>query len=196
VEGYRLALAALVLAVGACERAPAIPEGARIELSDQFSSDFDLIDTKGDPARDEDFRGKTMIVYFGFASCPDVCPLALSRLSAALAELSDTERASLVPVFITVDPERDTPEALARFLAFEPALVGLTGSKAAVDAARASFKVFARKTQNAGSALGYSVDHSSFFFVVDRTGRVEFALNDDLTPQELAAVLRRTVRRN
>ena len=102
--------------LAACSQPPAVevPKEAIVRLSDAFSSDFDLVGVDGAPVRDERFRGRPMVVYFGFATCPDVCPLALQRLSAALDLLSEKESAELAPVFITVDPERDTPEQLAR----------------------------------------------------------------------------------
>ncbi len=185
---------AAAIAVGACEgESVKVPADSVINLSGEFSSDFALVDQHGRQVRNTDFRDRIMVVYFGFATCPDVCPLALSRLSAALDELSPSERASLAPIFITVDPERDTPEALARFLAFDDRIIGLTGPVEAVDAARASYRVYARRQPMPDSALKYTVDHSSFFYVVDKKGRVDFALKDSLTPAELAAALRRSI---
>lgn len=120
--------------------------------------------------------------------------MALSRLSQALALLSEKERGEIAPVFITVDPERDTPAALKAYLAFDERLIGLTGSREAVERARASFKVYAKKGPLPGSALGYTMDHSSLFYLVDREGRVRLALHDSLRPDELAAMLRRSIK--
>lgn len=169
------------------------PEGL-IELSSQFSADFALFDVNGAPLSDDDLRGKVLLVYFGFASCPDVCPLALGRLSGALNELTDAERAEIAPLFITVDPERDTAEAMKAFLSFDDRIIGLTGDRAAVEAAKASFKVYAQAQPLADSALGYTVQHTSLFYLVDRSGQPRFAIQDFLTPQELAEMLRRAIK--
>lgn len=190
-------LAGAAALVAGCERnsAPAVevPADGVIQLSDQFSSDFQLIDTNGETVSSGDFRGKVAVVYFGFASCPDVCPLALSRLSAALDALSKKEQAEIAPLFITVDPARDTPEVLKAYLSFDRRIIGLTGDQAATDAARRSFKVFARRQPLPDSALGYTMDHSSLFYLVDREGRPRIALHDSLTPDELAVMLRRSI---
>ncbi|MEZ5896327.1 MAG: SCO family protein [Parvularculaceae bacterium] len=170
-----------------------VPAEALIELSSQFSADFALIDQDGAPLSDDDLRGKVLLVYFGFASCPDVCPLALGRLSGALNELTDAERAEIAPLFITVDPDRDTPEAMKSFLSFDDRIIGLTGDRAAVEAAKASFKVYAQAQPLADSALGYTVQHTSLFYLVDRSGQPRFAIQDTLTPQELAEMLRRAI---
>lgn len=185
-----------IVAATSCAKAPQVdvPADAVVRLSDQFSSDFSLVDQNGRAVTDEDFRGKTAVVYFGFASCPDVCPLALGNLSAALNELSSKERAKLAPLFISVDPERDTPEALKSYLAFDDRITGLTGSPEAAAAARQSFKVFAKKEPLPGSGLGYTMNHSDLFYLVDREGRPQFALHTTLTARQLAEMLRRTIR--
>jgi protein SCO1/2 len=186
-----------IVAGTSCAKAPAVdvPADAVVRLSDQFSSDFSLIDHNGKPVTDEDFRGKPLVVYFGFASCPDVCPLALGTLSAALNELSASEQKRLQALFISVDPERDTPEALKSYLAFDERITGLTGSPAQAEAARRSFKVFARKEAITGSALGYTMNHSDLFYLVDGEGRPQLALHTTLTAQQLAEMLRRTISR-
>lgn len=191
---YAAALAAAFV-LAACARAPEaeVPADAVVKLSDQFSSDFSLVDMNGAPASSADFRGKVMVVYFGFTTCPDVCPLALSRLSAALNELSEAEQAELAPLFISVDPARDTPEAVKAYLAFDDRILGLTGDQAAVDAARQSFKVYARRRDLPDSALGYTMDHASLYYLVDRAGRPRLALHDSLTPDELSVMLRRSI---
>lgn len=192
-KGFALA-GALMLA--ACGGEPSVepPADGVIRLSDQFSSDFSLVDGDGRAVSNTDFRGRVMVVYFGFTHCPDVCPMALGALSAALNELSEAERAELAPVFISVDPERDTPEAVKTYLSFDERIVGLTGDPDAAEAARRSFKVAARRQNLPESALGYEVQHTSLFYVVDRAGAPILALRDTLTPTELAEVLRRAVR--
>jgi protein SCO1/2 len=143
--------------------------------------------------RDEDLKGKAAIVYFGFTTCPDVCPLALGRLSAALNELTDKERAKVAPLFITVDPDRDTPEAIKNYLAFDDRLIGLTGDRGAVEQAKLGFKVFAEPETVADSKIGYTMQHSSLFYIIEKSGKLSFALEDTLTPAEIAAAIRRAL---
>jgi protein SCO1/2 len=189
-------IAAIAAACAACGDAPggaAPPAEGVIRLSDQFSADFALIDQDGRLMRDEDLKGKAAIVYFGFTTCPDVCPLALGRLSAALNELTDKERAKVVPLFITVDPDRDTPEAIRNYLAFDDRLIGLTGDRGAIEQAKAGFKAFAEPETVADSKIGYTMQHSSLFYVVEKSGALTTALEDTLTPAEIATALRRAI---
>lgn len=191
------AMAAIILAsgCGGGDKAGApIPAEGVIALSEQFSGDFALIDQSGRPTTDEDFRGRVSFIYFGFATCPDVCPLALGRMSAALNLLDEKELQAVAPLFITVDPDRDTPEKIAAYLAFDRRITGLTGDAAAAARARDSFKVYAKPQTLANSAAGYTMDHTSLFYIVDRGGRPTLALKDSLTPEELASVLRRSIK--
>lgn len=193
----RLVVSACAFVAASCEKAGApaapLPPSGVIALSDQFSADFALVDQNGKLLRDEDLKGKTAIVYFGFTTCPDVCPLALGRLSAALNELSDKERRQVVPLFITVDPDRDTPEAIRNYLAFDDRLIGLTGDRGAIEQAKAGFKVFAEPETVADSKIGYTMQHSSLFYVIEKSGKLTTALEDTLTPAEIAAALRRAI---
>lgn len=172
-----------------------VPENGVIKLSDQFTGDFELIDMDGEPYSSVDAKGRFGVVYFGFATCPDVCPLALGTLSAALNELNADEREKLRSLFITVDPERDTPEVMKVYLSsFHEDIIGLTGSVESVNKATESFKVYAAKAPLEGSALEYSMDHTSLFYVVDGNGTPKFALRDTLSPTQLAAALRKNLR--
>ncbi len=187
--------AALFLLLAACgqqEPSVAIPTQGVIALSDQFTGDFALVDKTGAPKSDEDFAGKVMLVYFGFTNCPDVCPGDVGVMSAALNELGD-EAAEVAPLFISVDPERDTPAALTDYFAFDERIVPLTGSVEAAEAARASFKVSAYKETLPDSAIGYTVNHQRFFFISNRAGQPEYGIVGGLSPQELAALLRREI---
>lgn len=192
-----LVLSAAALAVAGCERAPGadVASAALIELSDQFTGEYALTGLDGSTVTPATFKGRVAIVYFGFASCPDVCPLALSRLAGALNELSPAEAAEVAPLFITVDPERDDASAMRAFLAFDPRLVGLTGAPEAVKGAAVAFKVYANRVDIDGSALGYTMDHSSLFYLVDRAGAPRYALRDNLSPEEMAAAIRLMLKR-
>lgn len=186
--------AALILAAcGNGANEAATPPPGVIELSDQFKSDFALIDHNGAAMTQADIRGRVGIVYFGFASCPDVCPLALGRLSAALNELSPADLKEVAPLFITVDPDRDTPEKLKAYLGFDDRIIGLTGDRAAIEEVKANFKVYAEAEPVEASALGYTIQHSSLFYLVDRDGALKLALEDTLTPEEIASAIRRAL---
>ncbi len=190
-----LSVAALAMAGCAGEdRAGGLPAEGVIRLTDQFPGDYALIGADGAARTQASFAGDIAILYFGFASCPDVCPLALSRLSAALEELDPETLDDVTPIFVTVDPERDTPEALADYLSFDERIIGLTGDAEAIEAAKRAFKVYGAKEQLPDSELGYTVNHTSLFYVVDRTGRPRLALKDSLTPAEIAATLEDAVR--
>ena len=184
------------LAVAGCSKDPAgeIPANAVIDLPDLFTGEYELIDTNGETVSQAAFTGKTPVIYFGFASCPDVCPLALGTLSAALNELNEREMASIVPIFITVDPDRDTPEALEAYLSFDDRLIGLTGDQAAIDNAKSSFKVGATKEALPDSASGYTMQHTSLFYIVSKSGQPKYAVRDSVTPAQLANILRRSIK--
>ncbi len=191
----RCAAAILLLFAAACgggEPSSAIPTEGVVRLSDQFSGDFALIDKNGKPVADEDFEGKVMLIYFGFTNCPDVCPGDIGVMSAALNELGD-KADEVAAVFISVDPERDTPAALTDYFSFDERLIPLTGSVEAAEAARLAFKVAAYKEELPDSALGYTVNHQRFFFITDRSGQPKLGIVGGVSPQELAAILRREI---
>lgn len=169
------------------------PPAGAIALSDAFSSDFSLVDETGKSVSSKDFRGEPLLVYFGYTHCPDVCPASLAVMSAALNELGD-DAGKIQPLFITVDPERDTPEQMKTFLSFDDRILGLTGTPEQAAAARDSFKVYASKHEEPGSAAGYTMDHVSLFYFVDRKGTPVFALRDKVTPHDLAQAARSIIR--
>jgi protein SCO1/2 len=151
---------------------------------------FSLTDQTGRTVTDADFRGRLMIIYFGYTWCPDVCPTTLARISQALDALTETERRAVAPIFITVDPERDTVARLAEYVAaFSPSLVGLTGSPSAIAAVTKEFHVYVQKTAETGGT--YYVDHSSIIFVMDRDGHFRAALDPAATAPAMAAAIRK-----
>lgn len=188
------AIAALGLAgCGQNAGAPAGPIQGEIELSNQFTGVFNLIDKDESPVSQDDFAGKVMLVYFGFTHCPDVCPGDIGVMSATLNELGD-DADQIAPVFISVDPERDTPQALRDYFAFDERIVALTGDMEASRAAQVSFKVVAQKQPLPDSALIYTIDHTRFYYIVDRSGQPRTAVIGGVSPQELADVLRRSIK--
>ena len=153
-------LAALPLA--GCGRQPATqPPLAGAALGGPFA----LIDQDGKPVTDKDFAGRYRAVYFGYSFCPDVCPTTLQALMQgyhAFATASPTLSAKLVPIFVTIDPDRDTPAVLKQYVsAFGPELKGLTGSPAAIAAAAKAYGVYYKKEPAPKGGTGYLMDHSS-----------------------------------
>jgi cytochrome oxidase Cu insertion factor (SCO1/SenC/PrrC family) len=131
---------------------------------------FELIDHTGHIRTDRDFRGRLMLVYFGFTFCPDVCPTDLQAIGLALDRLGK-DGDSVQPLFVTVDPERDTPEHLAEYVPmFHPRLIGLTGSAEAIRKAADAYKVYYAKIPATQNASEYTVDHTAFIYLMDREG--------------------------
>ena len=186
--GLLVSAAALLLA--ACGAEDVRPRPGEMQLNGLFEADFSLVDMHGAPATDERFEGQPLLIYYGFASCPDVCPAALSVLSASLDALG-RDAARITPLFVTVDPARDTPDVLRRHLAFDERILGLTGDEAAIRAAAEDLRVAAVRRDLPDSALGYTMDHTSFFYLIDAEGTPVAALDDGMAPEDIAAVVRR-----
>lgn len=164
-----------------------------ITLSDLFTGEFALVDRNGDPVAHTDLNGKIRLVYFGFLMCPDVCPGDINVMSATLNELGD-DVDNVAAVFISVDPERDTPEALRDYFAFDERIIALTGDVEAVDAARNAHKLMAQKVPLEDSALGYTIQHQRMFFISDPAGQPRYAVPGGVSPDELAIILRRSIK--
>jgi protein SCO1/2 len=150
---------------------------------------FTLIDQNGKTVTDANFKGKPFLVFFGFTHCPDVCPTTLYEISEVLKELGP-DAGKTAALFITVDPERDTPEELKRYISsFHPGIVGLTGSEAAIDAVKREYRIFARKVP--GKDGDYTMDHTAVVFLMDKDGRFIAPFNLSRSAAEAAADLRR-----
>ena len=148
---------------------------------------FALTDQEGARRTDADFRGKYMLVFFGYTFCPDVCPTTLAVMAAALDKLgAGADR--IVPVFISVDPSRDTPQVLKAYLsAFGPRFVGLTGSEEEITATANAYRVYVQAHKDQGE--NYAVDHSGVVYLMDRSGTFLANYSLDASPDELAAEL-------
>ena len=130
---------------------------------------FELIDQTGRTRTDADFRGKLLIVYFGYTYCPDVCPTDLMQIALAIDKLG-AAGAQVQPLFISIDPERDTPSVLADYISmFNPRIVGLTGTPAQVRAVADAYKAYYSKVFPEGSAT-YLIDHTGFIYLMGRSG--------------------------
>jgi protein SCO1/2 len=149
---------------------------------------FALKDGSGKTISDQTLRGRPFLVYFGYTHCPDVCPTELARISDILGRMGDRPIPAL---FITVDPERDTPKVMQDYVSsFNPAVVGLSGSPQAVEATEKTFRVFARKGKPQPDG-DYSMDHSSIVYLMDKNGAFVEAFNVERSPEEAAKELER-----
>jgi protein SCO1 len=150
---------------------------------------FHLEDQNGKPVSDEDMKGRPFLVFFGFTHCPDICPTTLFEISQIMQKLGkDADRAGAL--FITVDPERDTPAAIKDYLSsFDPHLRGLTGDPAAVNAAIKAYRVYAKKVPLENG--DYTMDHTAVVYLMDKDGRFVAPFNLKQTADEAAAQLRR-----
>jgi len=155
---------------------------------------FTLTDSGGSSRSLADFRGKLVLLYFGFMSCPDVCPTDLLAIGKAIESLG-AQGDQVQPLFITLDPERDKVAALRGYAtSFHPRFIALTGSEAEVRRVATSYKVFFEKVQLPGAA-SYSIDHAAFTFVLDRDGRYVAFLPPGTPPERMAAMVREQLQR-
>src|ERR1700737_64171 len=188
--------ALLLLAVffAACDSSPRAPA---FELTDITGADFGrgvrLTDHNGKPRTLADFKGKVVVVFFGYTQCPDVCPTTLSDLAAALQKLGG-DAARVQVLFVTVDPERDTPELLSHYVpAFNPTFLGLSGDAAATAATAREFKVLYQKQP--GSTPGsYAMEHSAGTFIFDPMGRLRLFVGQAQGPEVFAHDIRELLR--
>jgi protein SCO1/2 len=148
---------------------------------------FSLIDQDGIPRHAEDFRGRFMLVYFGYSYCPDVCPTALAAMADALDKLDNANR--VVPIFVTIDPERDSAKVLKDYLkAFGPRFVGLTGDAKSIAAAARAYRVYYKKHPLEGG--GYAMDHSSTIYLMGPGGTFIENYDANIGADTLAAALK------
>ncbi len=146
---------------------------------------FTLIGPEGKSVASSDFHGKWMLIYFGYTHCPDACPTALNDIGVAL-DMMKSRRTTVAPLFITVDPERDTPPVMAAYThQFSPQIVGLTGSDAAIRQAEREYHVYAARQPTADG--GYGMDHSNIIYVMDPSGQFAGVIDGSANPEDIAA---------
>ena len=168
-----LILLACLMALAACDRLQT-PKTAFFNTDItglDYANAFSLTDQNGQPRSLSDFKGKVVFVFFGYTHCPDICPTTLSEMVSIRKALGpDADR--LQVLFITLDPERDTPELLASFVpAFDPSFIGLTGDQVTIDKVATDFKVFAQKVPGK-DGKSYTIDHTAGSYVFDQQGRI------------------------
>jgi protein SCO1/2 len=167
----RALLAGMLLALFAACDSTSTPAFQLTDVTGaKFARDFQLIDHTGKPRTLADFKGKVVVLFFGFTHCPDACPTTMAELAGALKMLGK-DAARVQVLFVTVDPARDTPQVLAQYVpAFDPSFLGLYGDAEATARTAKEFKVIYQKQQQSGAS--YSVDHSAGTFLFDPAGRL------------------------
>ncbi|MBN06367.1 MAG: SCO family protein [Rhodospirillaceae bacterium] len=152
---------------------------------------FTLISQDGRPVTDADFRGKNTLVFFGFTNCPDVCPLTLNNISRAMVLLG-ADANKIQPLFISVDPLRDTPNVLRKYLKhFDHRIIGLTGTPKQVVAVQRAYRIFAQRRNAVGSGSDdYLMDHTSISYMMGPSGEFKTFFSNGSTPEEFVTKIR------
>jgi len=163
-------------------------------FSGRIGGAFQLSDHHGRTVSDNDLRGRPALIYFGYTHCPDVCPMTLLRLTEALELLGQTGD-TIQPVFITIDPLRDTPEVIADYLSnFDPRFIGLTGTRQQIAKVERTFAVYAKaattRDDRADKDTDYLIDHTALIYLVGPNGAVRAHIHQTLNPAEIAEKIR------
>ena len=184
-----LSLAAL--AAAACTESK--PQFKAVDITGaDYAHDFPLPDADGKPRGIKDFAGKVVVLFFGFTRCPDICPTTLAEIANAVKSLGTADAERVQVLFITVDPERDTAEALSAYVgAFDPRFVALRGDAAATQRVAKDFKIYYEKRKQGET---YTVDHSAQAYVLDAQGRLRLLVRHDRIDKDLAPDLRTLLR--
>lgn len=170
IAGLVLGAAAAIIVLPEARQALFAPLGPQTSGRALVGGPFTLTDENGKRVTEKDFRGRYTMVFFGFTSCPDICPASLQLIAAALDNLG-AKADRITPIFISVDPERDTPEKIAEYVkAFDPRIVGLTGTPAQTAAVAKAYKVYYKKVPNPESPENYGIDHTSILYVMGPDG--------------------------
>lgn len=158
-----------------------------------IGGEFSLTDQHGNPYTHQDLLGHYSLVFFGFTHCPDICPTALLNSTLALAQLGDIAK-NVKIVFISVDPERDTPSKMGPFVNnFSPDIIALSGTAQQVKQAADAYKVYYNKVEQKDSALEYVVDHSAYLYLMGKDGKYVAHFPHNVAQQELADTLKRII---
>jgi protein SCO1/2 len=185
LAGFLAGVGSIVLVIVLVSGRDPLPSAGASAIGGPFS----LLDQDGRTVTDQDLRGRPFLVFFGFTHCPDVCPTALFEISEVLGKLgSDAQRVSAL--FVTVDPERDTPAQMKDYLSsFNPRLVGLTGDPVAIAAVAKEYRVYVKKVPlDHGD---YTMDHTALVYLMDKDGRFVAPFNLKRSTEDAAADLRR-----
>ena len=158
-----------------------------------IKAEFSLIDHTGRAVTSKDFRGRWLLVFYGFTNCPDVCPTALNTVAAVIEALGpDADK--VAPIFITVDPARDTAEVMAGYVAaFDPRIIGLTGTEEQVAAALKTARVYYAKVNQSAAPGGYTMDHSSYLYLFDPKGMFDKPFSHETSIETITATIRQRI---
>jgi len=149
------------------------------------------VSTKGESVTDQSFRGKWLLIFFGYTFCPDLCPTALANVSVALEKFG-TDTSRLQPLFITVDPQRDTRDVMADYLqSFDPRILGLTGTQAQIDSVTKEYRVYVALDKTERSGNDYLVSHSAYLYLMDPQGKFVNVIEGNEGGDAIAAWLRK-----
>ena len=195
-QGLSLGLAVMALGLSACDKAgvnPMEPPKLKFNAVDitgaDYGKDLNLPDTAGKKRSLAEFKGKVVVVFFGFTQCPDVCPTTMAQLAELRRKLGP-DGDKLQGIFVSIDPERDTPEVLAEYIkALDPSFVALRGSLDELSQAARDFKVFYQKVPTA-DGKSYTMDHTAGSFVFDPQGRVRLFVRYGMTLPQLEGDVR------
>ncbi len=171
-RGRLLRLVAAIACAALIGCTPSKPTFESVDITGaDYAQDFHLVDTAGQPKSLADYRGRIVMLFFGYTQCPDACPTTMADLKSVMASLgADAEHVQVL--FVTLDPARDTPAVLGQYVpAFDPRFVGLLGDDATIAATAKSFKVFYQKVPGA-TPDGYTLDHTAGVYVFDRSGHL------------------------
>ncbi|WP_290703113.1 SCO family protein [Amphritea sp.] len=161
------------------------PNTSNQSMLQTLGGDFTLQGIDGDVSL-HDFNGKVVMIYIGYTNCPDVCPTSLAIMSQAIKNMDTEQQKQIQPIFISVDPERDTPERLAEYSSFfHPSILGITGSRDSIDTVVRQFGSFYRMVDMKDSAMGYAVDHSSRIYLIDKQGKLSKTVMHGTMPDQL-----------
>ena len=190
----RLLLVSSAIAFGACSPEGGVKSAPNTIVSGEalIGGSFTLTDHEGQIVTDQDYLGKPTLIYFGFTYCPDICPTALQKMGAALT-ISKLKPDSFHVLFISVDPERDTPEQLALYVTangFPKGLRGLTGSAAQIEAVKKTYIATGQRVDDPDNPEEFSYDHTNFIYLMGADGKFVDIFSGLDTPQEIAARLR------
>ncbi len=183
----------LVLVLVACPQKPAAFNAIDITGIQGYGTDIRLTDHTGKPRSMADFRGKVVAVFFGFTHCPDVCPTTLADLRTVMTQLGP-EADKLQVLFVSVDPKRDTPTLLSKYVpSFHPSFLGLTGTPESIAKVTGDFKIFVRE-QPGKTPETYTVDHSAGMLVFDMQNRLRLFVNYGMAPEPLTQDFKRLMK--
>jgi protein SCO1/2 len=177
--------AIITIKVSEVRTASSLAPSGQIQVSGDFNvgGPFTLTNQDGQRVTDKDFAGRFQLIYFGYTFCPDVCPTELNTMSLALQQVGS--RVRIVPIFITIDPARDTPESLKAYLSsFGPDFVGLTGSDEEIAAIAKEYRVYYKKSDGDGD--NYGMDHTSLVYLMTPNGKLVALFRAGATPEDIA----------